>query len=81
MHAARHLSTQLGWRRGDGDAHVGALRSHFGPDAKLVGIIRPYVANVLEGTKWLDEHVYYDPRSNNPALRGLPVIRRSQAAI
>jgi heptosyltransferase-2 len=52
-----------------------ALRSHFGPDARLVGIMRPYVADVLQGTNWLDEHVYYDPRSNNPALRGLPVIR------
>ncbi len=52
-----------------------ALRTHFGPEARLVGIMRPYVADVLEGTSWLDEHLFYDPRSNNPALRGWPVIR------
>src|SRR5437588_739019 len=33
-----------------------ALRQHFA-GAKLVGVLRPYVAGVLEGTGWLDEEV------------------------
>lgn len=34
-----------------------ALRGHF-PDARLIGVLKPYVAGVLEGSPWLDEHVY-----------------------
>src|SRR5215471_9998892 len=36
-----------------------ALRNHFGTDAHLVGIMRPYVAPVVEGTTWLDELLFY----------------------
>ena len=36
-----------------------ALRNHFGPSAQLVGIMRPYVAPVVEGTPWLDEILFY----------------------
>src|SRR5437588_7982539 len=33
-----------------------ALRTHFA-DARLVGVMRPYVAGVLEGSDWLDEQL------------------------
>jgi len=33
-----------------------ALRSHFA-GARLVGVMRPYVAGVLEGSDWLDERL------------------------
>jgi heptosyltransferase-2 len=33
-----------------------ALRARF-PAARLVGVLKPYVADVLEGTPWLDERV------------------------
>ena len=32
-----------------------ALRNHFGPEAHLVGVMRPYVAEVLAGSTWFDE--------------------------
>jgi heptosyltransferase-2 len=38
-----------------------ALRRHFGQPARIVGIMRPYVADVLAGSSWLDEEVLYAP--------------------
>lgn len=38
-----------------------ALRGHF-PAAHIVGICRPYLAGVLEGTHWLDELLRFDHR-------------------
>lgn len=43
-----------------------ALRTRFAPPAQIVGIMRPYVADVLAGTTWLDRTVFYDKRSNRP---------------
>src|SRR5262245_17951589 len=37
-----------------------ALRELAGNDGELVGIMRPYVAEVLAGTSWLDRHILYD---------------------
>jgi heptosyltransferase-2 len=37
-----------------------ALRELAGDDGELVGIMRPYVAEVLAGTTWLDRHILYD---------------------
>src|SRR5262245_40269354 len=34
-----------------------ALRGHF-PTAKIIGVLKPYVAGVLEGAPWLDEHIF-----------------------
>jgi heptosyltransferase-2 len=45
-----------------------ALRKHLGPTANLIGILRPYAAGVLEGLPWLDETVYYDPKSRDARL-------------
>ncbi len=39
------------------------LRQHFGDRAALIGIMRPYVVDVLAGTTWLDEQVVYERRS------------------
>lgn len=36
-----------------------ALREHF-RDGHLLGIVRPYIAGVLEGSPWLDEILYLD---------------------
>src|SRR5262249_37316311 len=38
-----------------------ALRQHFA-QARLVGVCRPYVAGVLEGSDWLDETLCLDRR-------------------
>ena len=53
-----------------------ALRRHYGPQARIVGIMRPYVAEVLVGTPWLDERLYFDPRSKNHELHGWRFARR-----
>ncbi len=42
-----------------------ALRRHF-PSAHLIGVLRPYIAGVLEGSPWLDSQLLLDrggPRS------------------
>lgn len=52
-----------------------ALRQHFS-HARLVGVMRPYVAEVLAGTAWLDEAILCDRR--DPARRGWPLVRRLQ---
>jgi heptosyltransferase-2 len=56
-----------------------ALREHFGLTARLVGIMRPYVADVLAGTNWLDEQVIYDPRAIDLRLGGWSLVRRLRA--
>lgn len=39
-----------------------AVRNHCGPQAHLVGVMRPYVAEVLAGSCWFDEAVTYTKR-------------------
>ncbi len=51
-----------------------ALRRHYGSQAELIGILRPYVADVLAGTPWLDEQVFYHPKSKNRAERSWSVL-------
>jgi heptosyltransferase-2 len=56
-----------------------SLRQHFGHETRLIGIMRPYVADVLAGTHWLDEQVLCDPRSREPGMRGQSLVRRLRA--
>ncbi len=37
-----------------------ALRVKFGSEAELIGIMRPYVGDVLAGTSWLNRTITYD---------------------
>ncbi|MBI3839822.1 MAG: lipopolysaccharide heptosyltransferase II [Planctomycetia bacterium] len=53
-----------------------ALRRHYGAQAELVGILRPYVADVLAGTPWLDEQIFYHPKSKNQAERTWSVLSK-----
>jgi len=53
-----------------------AMRKHFGPEAKLVGIMRPYLAEVLGGTDWLTEQWFFDPRARDRRLRSWALARR-----
>jgi heptosyltransferase-2 len=48
-----------------------ALREHF-PEAHLLGILKPYVAGVLDGSPWLDEQLYLDSRG--PWSQRLPAV-------
>ncbi len=56
-----------------------ALRRHYGPNARLIGVLRPYLADVLAGTRWLDEQILFDPRSRDSAQRSWPVARQLRA--
>lgn len=53
-----------------------ALRHHFGTKAEIVGIMRPYVSQVLEGTPWLDRAIYFDRKSRDRNLHSLDVVRQ-----
>jgi heptosyltransferase-2 len=46
-----------------------SLRESVGSEATLVGIMKPVIADVLDGTEWLDECVLYDRRSTDHRLR------------
>ncbi len=53
-----------------------ALRGHFGRQSRLVGIVRPRLAELLAGTDWLDEQWAFDPRANDSGLRRRALVRR-----
>jgi heptosyltransferase II len=53
-----------------------ALRRHFGSEVRLIGIMRPYLADVLGGTSWLDEQWYFNPRAKQSEISHWAVIRR-----
>ncbi len=55
---------------------IRAISRHYGRDARLVGIMRPYLADVLQGTDWLDEQWFFDPRAKDPTLRCRSLVRR-----
>ena len=40
-----------------------AVRRYLGPAARIVGILRPQLADLLAGTTWIDELHGFDPRS------------------
>lgn len=52
-----------------------ALRRRFA-GAHMVGVARPYVADVLAGTHFLDEQLFYDPRCRERALGSWSLVRR-----
>jgi heptosyltransferase-2 len=53
-----------------------AMRRRFGSRARLVGIMRPYLAEVLGGTDWLDEQWYFDPRAKDRNVKFWALVRR-----
>jgi heptosyltransferase-2 len=56
-----------------------ALRRHYGNDARLIGLAKPYVADALAGMPWLDELWLYDRHSPDRRLRGWHVAQRLRA--
>lgn len=51
------------------------MRSHFA-DAEIVGVMRPYVADVLAGLELVDRSLFYDPRGKDNQQRGLRLVQR-----
>ena len=55
------------------------LRSHFGSTARITGVLRPVVADLLADSGWLDDCVLYD-RHSRKADRGFAAaVRRLRA--
>ena len=52
-----------------------AVRAHFGGQLNLLGVMRPYVADVLSGSDWFDKKLFYDPRPPDPQLSSRNLIR------
>ena len=53
-----------------------ALRRQFAPPHRLVGILRPNLAELLTGVDWLDEQWYFDPGGKRPDHRRFALVRR-----
>lgn len=57
-----------------------ALRKFVGPDGRLIGILRPYVAEVLAGTTWLDEQIIYERPSGRFGFTNAAIIQQLRSA-
>jgi heptosyltransferase-2 len=55
-----------------------ALRRSL-PGERLLGVMRPVVAEVLAGTGWLDEQLLFDPYGSARENRTWPVVRQLRA--
>ena len=56
------------------------LRGHFGPRARITGVMRPIIAELLDGTDWLDGTIAYDRHKKDPAL-GFTAAARALRAL
>jgi heptosyltransferase-2 len=56
------------------------MRKFVGDDGQLVGIMRPYVAEVLAGTAWLDQRIVYDKPTNWLGIASRDVYQSLRAA-
>lgn len=52
-----------------------SVRNRF-PDAEIVGIMRPYVEDVLAGTGLIDRVALYNPRGKEATQRGIAFVQR-----
>lgn len=52
-----------------------AVRDHV-PDAEIVAVVRPHVAEVLSGLELVDRMLYHDPKGTHAARRGLSFIQK-----
>ena len=51
-----------------------ALRGHF-PEARITGVMRPVIADLLAGTAWLDDAIFYDRHRRDPATSFAAAVR------
>ena len=56
------------------------LRAHFGPRARITGVMRPIVAELLAGTDWFDGTIAYDRHKKDPTL-GFKAAARALRAL
>lgn len=55
-----------------------AIRNEF-PSAEIVGVMRPYVTDVLAGTGLIDRELHYNPRGKMSSQRDIGLVRRLRA--
>jgi heptosyltransferase II len=53
-----------------------AVRRQFGPPSRIVGILRPHLAELLAGTDFFDDLWHFDPKSKHSQLGRLALARR-----
>lgn len=56
-----------------------ALRKRVGGDGRILGVMRPIVAETLAGCPWFDDVLQFDPRSSRRELRGRELLKRLRA--
>jgi heptosyltransferase-2 len=56
------------------------LRTHFGGSARITGVMRPVIADLLDGTGWIYDVIPYDRHGRNPASWFRPAARALRAA-
>ncbi|WP_425398041.1 lipopolysaccharide heptosyltransferase II [Aeoliella sp.] len=57
-----------------------ALKKMVGDDGDLIGVMRPYVSEVLAGSPWLDEEILYSPKVKAGDRRQSGAIAKLRAA-
>jgi heptosyltransferase-2 len=57
-----------------------AIRRRFGREAKIVGILRPYLTDMLGGSDWFDELWPFDPKAKDRSLHGWSLAKRMRVA-
>jgi heptosyltransferase II len=57
-----------------------ALRRKFGPQTEMIGVMRPYVADVLSGTDWFDDVLLYKKGASEPDLSRRMLVKKLRAA-
>lgn len=57
-----------------------ALRAHFGGDARITGVMRPVIADLLDGTRWIDDAIPYDRHGRDPSSRFRAAAQALRAA-
>jgi heptosyltransferase-2 len=57
---------------------IHALRQRY-PGARVLGVLKPYVAGVLDGSPWFDDLIYFD-KCGGPKRGTMAVARRLLAA-
>ena len=52
-----------------------AVREEF-RQAEIIAVLRPYVAEVLDGLQFVDRHIQHEPRGSNSKRRGWSFVKR-----
>jgi len=53
-----------------------AIHRKFGEQGRIVGVMKPYVKEVLDGSPWLDDIVLYNRRAGDPGISFLTAARK-----